>query len=129
MSIAYVDTSVLIAIAFGEPGGDALAGRLARYDVIASANLLEAELHSALRREGVAESAEEVLGGLSWILPDRRLTAEIERASTGRHLRGADLWHVASALYLAESPGEVDFLTLDSAQREVAASLGFPTPM
>lgn len=129
MRIAYVDTSVLIAIAFGEPGGDALAGRLERYDVIASANLLEAELLSALRREGVAESAEDVLGGLSWIFPDRRLTAEIERASSGRHLRGADLWHVASALYLAESPSDVDFLTLDAAQRDAAASLGFPTPM
>ena len=46
-----------------------------------------------------------------------------------RYLRGADLWHVATALYLAESPADVDFLTLDPAQREAAAALGFPTPV
>lgn len=68
------------------------------------------------------------LDSLTWVLPDRRLTAEIERVLSVRRLRGADLWHLATALYLAESPADVDFLTLDAEQREAARELGFPTP-
>jgi predicted nucleic acid-binding protein len=128
MSVGYVDTSCLVAVAFGESGARALARRLGAYDALASSNLLEAELRAALRREGV-EGGDDLLAGLAWVLPDRRLTAEIERVLAVRLLRGADLWHVATALYLAESPGDVDFLTLDGAQRETAAELGFSTPV
>ncbi len=127
MSVGYVDTSCLIAVAFGEPGWKQLAHRLEGYDELVSSYLLEAELRSALEREGV-EGGDDLLDGMSWILPDRRLTAEIHRALEARHLRGADLWHVATALYLAESPADVDFLTLDSTQRDAAAALGFATP-
>ncbi len=128
MTVVYVDTSCLIAVAFGEPGAKALARRIEGYDEIVSSNLLEAELRSTLKREGV-DGGSDMLAGVSWILPDRRLTAEIERVLSVRQLRGADLWHVAAALYLAESPADVDFLTLDSAQREAAAALGFATPV
>jgi len=128
MTVGYVDTSCLIAVAFGEPGTESLARRLESYDQLVSSDLLEAELRSALKREGV-EGGDDLLRGLAWVLPDRRLTAEIERALVVRYLRGADLWHIAVALYLAESPADVDFLTLDSAQRDAAAALGFPTPV
>lgn len=128
MTVGYLDTSCLIAVAFGEPGMKALARRLEAYGELVSSNLLEAELRSALRREGV-EGGGDLLTGVGWVLPDRRLTAEIERVLAVRYLRGADLWHVATALYLAESPADVDFLTLDSTQREAAAALGFPTPV
>lgn len=128
MTIGYVDTSCLIAVAFGEPGAESLARRLESYDQLVSSDLLEAELRSALKREGV-EGGHDLLDGLSWALPDRRLTAEIDRALAARYLRGADLWHIATALYVAESPGDVDFLTLDAAQRDAAAALGFPTPV
>jgi hypothetical protein len=33
------------------------------------------------------------------------------------------------ALHLAESPGDMDFLTLHAAQRDAAAALGFRTPV
>jgi uncharacterized protein with PIN domain len=128
MTIGYLDTSCLIAVAFGEPGARALARRLEGYDELVSSNLLEAELRAALRREGI-EGGAELLDGVGWILPDRRLTAEMERVVAVRYVRGADLWHLAAALYLAESPADLDFLTLDSPQREAAAALGFPTPV
>lgn len=128
MSVAYVDTSCLVAVAFGEPVAESLGGRLGRYDELVSSNLLEAELRSALKREGVEDGAD-LLAGLTWVLPDRRLTAEIERVLATRYLRGADLWHVATALYLAESPKDVDFLTLDDNQRQAASALGFSTPV
>ncbi len=128
MTVAYVDTSCLVAIAFGERGARPLARRLEEYDQIVSSNLLEAELLSALTREEAADGGD-LLTGVSWILPDRRLTAEFQQVLSVRYVRGADLWHLATALYLAESPADVDFLTLDSAQREAAAALGFSTPV
>jgi predicted nucleic acid-binding protein len=128
MTVAYVDTSCLVAVAFGEPGAEELARRLETYDEVVSSNLLEAELRSALAREEVPDDSG-LLDGVSWIFPDRRLTAEIHSVLAAGYQRGADLWHLATALYLAESPADIDFLTLDSAQREVAAVVGFRTPV
>ena len=128
MTVAYVDTSCMVAIAFGENGAEALARRIEGYSEIVSSNLLEAEFRSALAREEVADDGG-LLSGMSWIFPDRRLTAEFQRVLAARQLRGADLWHLATALYLAESPGDIHFLTVGSAQRNTAAMLGFPTPI
>lgn len=122
--IAYVDTSCLVAIAFGERGAAALARRLATFDELVSSNLLEAELRAAFVREGVASDPES-LRSLSWIVPDRPLHAEIARVLASGYLRGADCWHVATALYLADDPSTVTFLTLDDKQRYVARALGF----
>ena len=44
------------------------------------------------------------------------------------YLRGADLWHIATALYVKDTVvGEMTFVTLDNRQRAVAANLGFAT--
>ena len=128
MTVAYVDTSCLVAIAFGENGAEALARRMEGYDQIVSSNLLEAEFRSVLAREEVDDDGG-LLSGMSWIFPDRRLTSEFQRVLSCGRLRGADLWHVATALYLAEAPRDIHFLTVDSAQRGVAAELGFLTPI
>jgi hypothetical protein len=126
--VGYLDTSCLVAVAFGEPGGGALAHKLATYDALVTSNLLEAEFRAALHRERVDDPGT-LLDGLAWILPDRPLSPEIDRALRVQYLRGADLWHLATALYLAEDPAEVDFLTLDSEQRSAAEALGFGTPV
>lgn len=124
MKLAYVDTSCLVAVAFGERGGTALARRLRAFDALVSSNLLEAELRSAFLREAVeADSA--FLEAVSWVVPDRPLTAEIATVLAAGYVRGADCWHLASALYLAEDPGAISFLTLDKRQRTVARALGF----
>jgi predicted nucleic acid-binding protein len=124
VKVAYVDTSWLLSIAFGEAGAEAAAAAAAACDVLMSAPLLEAELMAALRREGVAESGF-VDPGISWVLPDRSLRAEIGRVLDAGYLRGADLWHVATALYAAADPTDTLFLTRDARQAEVARSLGF----
>ena len=124
MKLAYVDTSCLVAVAFGEPGAAALARRFARFDVLAASDLLESELRSAFVREGV-EPQPALLGGLSWVVPDRPLHAEIARVLAAGHVRGADCWHLASALYLAEDPAAISFITLDERQAAVARALGF----
>ena len=126
MKVAYTDSSSLVAIRFDEAGGRTMAKRLGRLDRIYSCNLLEAEFFSALAREGV-ESDNGLLDRLTWILPTRRLGPEIARVLRAGYLRGPDLWHLATALYLAEDPAELPFLPLDARQAGVARALGFPT--
>lgn len=124
MSVAYVDTSVMVAIAFGEGGAAALADRLTGYSRLVSSNLLEAELRAACRRERQPVPAH-LLARIGWILTHRPLTGEMETALEAGSLRGADLWHVASALYATPEPAAIAFLTLDRQQARVAAALGF----
>ena len=127
MPIAYLDSACVVAIAFGEPGARRIVTAARRYDRLVAANLLEAEVRSACARERMSAS-HDLFGGIGWIHPGRALGAEIERALAHGRLRGADLWHVACALYLDPSASELAFLTLDLPQRRVARALGFQTP-
>ncbi len=124
MKVAYVDTSCLVAIAFGEPGSVALSRRLLAFDDLVSSNLLEAELMAAFTRERV-EPDPDFLGAISWVVPDRPLHAEIAQVLANGYVRGADCWHLATAIYLAQEPSAISFLTLDDRQRSVARGLGF----
>ena len=125
MKVAYVDTSVLLAVAFAEPEGMSARSRLEGFDLLVASNLLEAELRAALHREDAPADAL-LLNRVSWISPDRPLSREITAVLGAGHLRGADLWHLACALYLAPSPRELVFFTLDARQGAVAEKLGFP---
>lgn len=124
MSVAYVDASAIVALAFGEDGAAALVERLAGHSRLVSSNLLEAELRAACRREGQPLPAH-LLDRIGWIHADRPLSAEMKAALVVGHLRGADLWHVATALYAAPEPRAVSFVTMDRRQARVAAGLGF----
>ena len=124
MSAAYVDTSVLVALAFEEPEGAGMSNRLEAFSRLLSSNLLEAELRAACAREARGFS-DSLVANLTWVFPDRSLAPELAAALSAGYLRGADLWHVAAALYIAPSPRELCFLTLDERQRSAAATLGF----
>ncbi len=124
MKAAYVDTSCLVAIAFDEPERTEVASRLAEHDMLLSSNLLEAEFRAALARES-ADFDEALFSWITWVLPDRPLSAEISRVLGTAYLRGADLWHVSMAIYVSSDPADLTFLTLDKRQREVAEGLGF----
>lgn len=124
MAVAYVDTSCLVAIAFGESGATALTRRLAQFDELVSSSFLEAELRSAFRRED-AKYETGIAQDVSWLIPDRPLTEEITRVLEAGYVRGADCWHLATALYLSPEPAALNFLTLDASQRKVAKQLGF----
>lgn len=125
MTTAYLDTSCLVAIALGEPGWEGTAEALDGFERLVSSNLLEAELRSVLHREEVSQLAEPLLAEVSWILPPRPLTPEIRRVAAQDYLRGADLWHLACALFVADSPRELTFATLDRKQSDVAGAIGF----
>ncbi|MCY4487426.1 MAG: type II toxin-antitoxin system VapC family toxin [Deltaproteobacteria bacterium] len=124
MTVAYVDTSALVAVAFDERGGATCARRLDSFLRLVSSNLLEAELRAVFARER-RRFASDLVSDIEWILPDRRLTREFEAVVEAGYLRGADLWHVATALYVAPVPSTISFITLDSRQRAVASALGF----
>ena len=126
MGEAYVDSSALIAVSFGEPGSAAVLQWLRSFSILRSSHLLEAELRAAYARESRIFDPY-MLDGFRWVVPERPLSAEIAAVLEVGYLRGADLWHVAAALHYARDPREMAFVTLDARQRAVAAALGFQT--
>ena len=114
----------MVSIAFGEPGSTTLERKLTSFDQICSSSLLDAELRSAMARERVP-APPELLAKVRWIMPDRPLNDEIGRVLNTGYVRGADCWHLATALYLAPEPADISFLTLDLRQRGIARALGF----
>ena len=125
MRVAYVDSSVVVGIAFDEPEAVRLATNLDSFERLLSSNLLEAEFESACLREGVADPAPDYLSGISWVFPNRPLTAEVKKVVGAGYLRGADLWHVACALFVSPDPSQISFLTLDARQEEISRAVGF----
>ena len=126
MSNAFVDTSVVLALSFRESTATAMARRLATFDVVHASDLLEAELRSACRRDQVAVDTR-LFDELEVVFPPRTLGPEIMRVLEAGYVRGADCWHLATALYLAPDPSELTFITLDERQGAVAKALGFAT--
>jgi hypothetical protein len=127
LSAAFIDTSAFLSHVFEEPRGDSLHWSLGSFESLYASNLLEAEAHSAASRAGFSVAPlEERLSDLRWVYPDRPLSREIRLVSlAGVSLKGADLWHLACALYLAGDPKGFPFLTLDDRQAEAARMLGF----
>lgn len=125
MTAAYVDSSALIAVAFGESHGAEVSQRLNDCSRLVSSNLLEAEVRSAFAREN-RPYEDAAVYGIEWTIPSRSLTDEIAQTLRAGYLKGADLWHVANALYARRGLGDLAFITLDVRQRSVARTLGFP---
>ena len=125
MKVAFVDTSALVVVAFGEKGHARMARSLGGMDRLYGSSLLESELSAVLEREGVRARAAGFLDRIRLAREDRRLTPEINVILGHGYLRGADLHHLAVALFLFPDPAEATFLTADSKQRAVARALGF----
>ena len=124
MATAYVDSSALLAVAFAEPGGERVVQRLAEYSDWVSSNLLEAEVRSAFTREG-RDFSSSYVPQVMWVTPERALSEEIDQVLRTGYVRGADAWHLASALYATLEMDVPAFITLDAQQRRVAEALGF----
>ena len=124
MNVAYVDTSALVAVAFEEAASLTVADRLNGFSLLLSSNLLEAELRSAYAREQI-EFQSQLVSGIEWVLPDRALSPEFRTVLNAGYTRGADLMHLATALYASNEPPFLSFVTLDMKQRAIADALGF----
>jgi predicted nucleic acid-binding protein len=125
LKAAYVDSSCLIAIATAEPGHRELSKRLTSQERLFSSDLLEAELKSALSRHGDGGRVRNILSWVERVRPHRGLTEEIDRALETGYVRGADLWHLACALFIQPKIQNLSFFTLDGQQNGVAQALGF----
>lgn len=111
-------------MAFKEPSSHVVANRASSFDELFSSNLLEAELRAAFTREGLTFDST-LIAGIGWVLPKRTLGPEFASVLSAGYVRGADLWHLAVALSISQTPGDLWFLTLDERQREIARLLGF----
>ena len=124
MKHAFVDSSCVVAVIFGEPSATTLLDRMQAFDSLHASPLLEAEVFAAMKSEGL-ESDRSLLARFDWVIPNRPLTAEIDRVLSAGYLRGADCWHLATALFLALHPPDLAILTMDKNQRKTAKLLGF----
>jgi hypothetical protein len=120
----FVDSSCLVAIALDEPGASRLRARIAKAPGRFASTLAEAEVLAAVTREGASAPAN-LLDGIGWVAPSRRLGQELARVIASGYIRGADAWHLACALFLDPGASELVFATLDTRQAEVAKAIGF----
>lgn len=132
--VAYLDTTALIPIIFGEePVGTATQERLDNFPISLSSSFLEAELRIAFDRVG-ENFDPRWLSGIEWVLPNRDLGAEMARSQVFAFLSPARMWHLANAMFLASrlsltSPrAGLAFITLDEQQETAASELGLLIP-
>lgn len=121
---AYVDTTALLPDTYGEePVAQSISRKLENFRYLLSANLLGAEMRVAFALEG-REFGDEVLSSVNWIMPNRRLSAEMTAVLQIAQLQPVRLWHLATALFFAELAPDLVFLTLDERQETAARDLG-----
>lgn len=128
MKVVYVDTSVLICVFLSEhhPKRAFFTDILNKADEVLSANLLEAEFLSVIKREGLSmKDGLTLLRSVSLVIPERSLEPELKRIFDATYLRGADAYHLAVALYVDETAQHLRFLTLDKDQEQAAQQLNF----
>lgn len=117
---------MLAAIVFEERGSEVFRKKIEKCSLIVSSSLLEAEIKSAMWREALPlDAVAPLLEAVTWVFPNRSLGPEIDRILALSYLRGADLYHLATALYLFPDPEKASFLSLDKAQHGAARTLGF----
>ena len=131
--MAYVDSSALTPIIFGEQP-DETRVRLARFPILLSSILLEAELQAAFEKEQ-QEFAVSLISEISeWITPHRRLDDELISILGIASLPALPLWHLANAIYFRQRQSltsrqyRLAFITLDEQQETAARELGLFIP-
>ncbi len=97
--------------------------KLEGFRYLLSANLLEAEIRVAFAAEGRAFD-DDVLASIRWIMPNRRLDAEMAAVLRTAQLQPIRLWHLAVALFFSELVPGLVFVTLDEQQETAASDLG-----
>lgn len=126
MNAIYVDTSILVAMFFEDSSKHRQL--LQNADEVVSSALIEAEFLSVIHREQVSVAdGLRYLKQISLVVPDRSISKELEVVFSKAYARGADAFHLACALYLDPTAGELRFLTADKQQEKAAKAIGFTT--
>lgn len=125
MKWAYVDSSVVLATIFEDQPAKKLAKLWGSAERFISSYLLEVEVFSAMRREQVDVSlADEPLRRLGFV-QTRSLAQECKEILRMGYLRGADLFHLATAVWVRDKFTDLKFFSFDRQQMEIADKLGF----
>lgn len=129
MRAAYLDTSALIAVAFEEPGAAHVQNFLEEEPRLVSSELIVAETFSAfVRNDRPLTEARTWLESVNRIPVEGPLDKELTRIFRSSRVRGADAFHLATALWLTGGASLV-FLTLNKQQALAARQLGFEVPL
>ena len=127
--VAYVDTTAVLPIAFREePAGTSVQRRLDSFPHLLSANLLETELRTAFKYEG-QDFDNASISNINWILPNRRMDAEMTAVLEIAYLSPIRVWHLTTAMFFRDVlQSDLAFITLEEEQETVARELGFWIP-
>lgn len=121
----YLDASAILSVILNEEASEYFFKEIEGKQLFSS-RLLEAEVLSTLKREGIEFSKFEYYEPMiTWIMPDRSLKSEVVKILEKKYLRGADLWHLACAMYALGESGNSEFCSLDKSQRAAARANGF----
>lgn len=131
-SVVYWDASAILSCLVKDAHTTEALARLSESGYHLVSSLAFAEVHAVLSRIGReltrAQAVAQARGAFAagpwrWVEagPDRGLC---ESLSTVHSLRGADLWHLATALTLRRRLPEIALLTYDRALGEAAAAEG-----
>jgi predicted nucleic acid-binding protein len=131
VTLAYVDTSVLVALMFSESGSSRIEKTIHKYSRCLSHHLIEAELRSVGAREGIGESeVTAYIAPLNLLYPTTEICDSVRTVLKEGYLRGADLLHVAAAHALSGAVGvPIAFLTLDRRQTDIARRVKLENPL
>lgn len=128
--IHYLDTSAWIAWKFGQTGQEKFLEIDFEKDTVIASPLLVSEYVAFLGREKLLTETrfEDELGFIHWIYPSDPLFQESLECVRAYAVKGADLHHLATALWFSQdSRDELYFLTCDHQQEAAAKKLGFQT--
>ena len=124
MKWAYVDSSLIIATLFQDGPARSIKKLWLSADRFVSSYLLEVEVLSAATRERFAlELVEPELRKIGYVRTHSLATESKVILGKG-YLRGADLYHVATALWIQNKHTGLKFLSLDEKQLVVARKVG-----
>ena len=122
MSILYVDTSVVAALLFAEKNYKDVNKRLNQADRIVSSHLMIA------KREDISfDDIDQYLQYFDIAVPDRTLQAEVISILEQTYCRGADAFHIATAIYLDPKMEKLKFYSFDKQQLVAAKNIGLKT--
>ncbi|MBI2083106.1 MAG: PIN domain-containing protein [Deltaproteobacteria bacterium] len=125
MTKIYVDSSVVVAMLFGEEKSPKYREIFARQSEILSSYLLEAEVYASARREKIPlDSASKLLTDVTLIAPGRSLEYEYQKVFQHGYCRGGDAFHLAMMVHIDPDFSSLELLTADRQQEEIARKIG-----
>lgn len=125
MSWAYIDSSVLIATLLEDHPKPQLDKFWGSAEWFISSYLLQAEVFSAVKREKAdMQLAALEIKKIGFVRTDS-LAEELMEIFKAGYVRGADAFHLATALWIRGKHKDLKFITLDEKQKEIARYLDF----